>query len=78
MQAVYPSKRAVEYRRKARLCVEKSAQAASLEARAIFADLAFHWTRLADQSEKADAWPVSDMPDATVVLVRPRAERRLR
>jgi hypothetical protein len=76
MQAVYPSRRALEYRRKARLCVAKAEQVVSAEARAIFADLAFHWTRLAEQSEKSDAWPVSDMPDATVLIVRPRAAKR--
>jgi hypothetical protein len=75
MQAFYPSKRAVEYRRQARLCFEKSGQVATPEARAIFADLAFHWTRLAEQSERANAWPLSEMPDATVLIMRPRASR---
>lgn len=46
---------------------------ASEEARAILADLAEHWTRLAEQSERQDAWPVSEMPDATVLIVRPKA-----
>jgi hypothetical protein len=75
MQAFYPSKRAVEYRRQARLCFEQSEQVVTPEARAIFADLAFHWTRLAEQSERANAWPVSEMPDATVLIMRPRTSR---
>jgi hypothetical protein len=54
----------------ARSCVEKSQEMVSEEARAILADLAFHWTRLAEQTEQADSWPVSQMPDATVLILR--------
>jgi hypothetical protein len=72
MQACYPSDRAEEYRKKARLCVAKSNQMASEEARAVFADLAFHWARLAEQTEQADAWPVTEMAEATIVIVRSR------
>jgi len=76
MQAVYPSRRAVEYRRQARLCVVKSEEVATPEARAIFASLAFHWARLAEQSEKSNASPVSEMPEATVIVMRPRGPGR--
>ena len=51
----------------------QSRSMASEEARAILSDLAEHWTRLAEQSERQDAWPVSEMPDATVLIVRSKA-----
>jgi hypothetical protein len=47
---------------------------ATQEARAILSDLADHWARLAEQRERQDSWPVSDMPAATIVILRPKAD----
>jgi hypothetical protein len=70
MLPFYPSERASRYRRQARRCLERSQHMATQEARAILFDLADHWTRLAEQTERRDAWPVSEMPDATVLIMR--------
>jgi hypothetical protein len=70
MSPFYPSERARKYRQKAWQCLEQSRSMASDEARAILSDLAGHWTRLAEQSERQDSWPVSEMPDATVLIMR--------
>lgn len=73
MSHFYPSERARRYRQRAMQCLQQSRSMASEEARAILSDLAGHWTRLADQSEQQDAWPVSEMPEATVLIMRPKA-----
>ena len=74
MTPVYPSERARRYRQQARRCLDQSRRVVTKEARAILFDLADHWTRLAEQIEQRDAWPVSRMPDATVVIVRPKGQ----
>jgi hypothetical protein len=48
----------------------QSGQMKTAEARAIFADLAAHWTTLADKAEQDDIWPVSDMPETTILIAR--------
>ena len=73
MSPFYPSERAGRYRQHARRCLVQSRAMASHEARAILSDLAERWTRLAEQSERQDAWPVSEMPEATVLIMRRKA-----
>jgi len=72
MTAFYRSANAVIYRRRARGCMAQSGQMKTAEARAVFADLAAHWTKLADKAEQDDLWPVSDMPETTILIARSR------
>ncbi len=74
MSRFYPSARAHRYRQQARRCLEQSQSMATKEARAILSDLADHWARLAEQSERQDAWPVDEMSDATVLILRPKGD----
>lgn len=59
-----------EYRRNARACLDLSTNMRTEAARAIFADLADHWTRLAEYAAQAEAKPAA--APATVLLILPR------
>jgi len=71
METDLPLKPASKYRQSARSCIEAALGVTNEEACVILLDLAFLWTRLAQQIEKSDQ---RDLGSSSVraVIVRPR------